>query len=289
MGEMSSELKNIIELPKVDRMVALVEHGKKLLSNEGSNDSEGQALIDEMVRLVNAGIGNGHQRRELGVVLGQLGDPRLRQPRHDNYWVDIRLDHGGTLQVGRSLVTTAEFQDWVDSGGYDDSSNWSESGRTWLAAGNPSWEKLAQDPDVAHLVIPNHPVVGVNWFEADAYARAHGSRLISNGERRWIVRGSEKRPYPWGQPFGDGNSNTREESLGQPCAIGLFLRDRTPDGVWDLAGNVAEWLTDGTDERRMLHPGSWVRPSMASWAKALELSPPDTRSADLGFRLCREA
>ena len=153
----------------------------------------------------------------------------------------------------------------------------------------PTWGDLAKDPEVAHLVIPNHPVVGVNWYEADAYARAHGARLISNGERRWIVRGVEKRPYPWGQPFGDGNANTREESLGQPCAIGLFLRDRTPDGVWDLAGNVAEWLGDGSDEKRMLHPGSWVRPSMASWAKALELSPPDTRSADLGFRLGREA
>ena len=58
--------------------------------------------------------------------------------------------------------------------------------------------------------------------------------------------------------------------------------------MWDLAGNAAEWLGDGSNERRMLHPGSWVRPSMASWAKALELSAPETRSADLGFRLTRD-
>ena len=289
MGELSAELKNIIELPQSDQIAKLVDHGERLLSQGDETSADSDGLINQMLLLINSGVGSGHQRRDLGILLGRLGDPRLRTPNQDNYWVDVRLDHGGSIQVGRSLVSTAEFQAWMSSGGYDDEANWSEAGLRWRASGQPTWSVLATDPEVAHLVIPNHPVVGVNWFEADAYARAFGARLTLNSERRWIVRGSEKRPYPWGQPFGDGNSNTREESLGQPCAIGLFLRDRTPNGVWDLAGNVAEWLGDGTDDRRMLHPGSWVRPSMASWAKALELSAPDTRSADLGFRLAREA
>ena len=289
MSELSSELKKIIDLPTVDRLSQLITHGNSVVSKDEVNGSERSTLVDEMVLLLNTGTGDGHQRRELGILLGRLGDPRLKEPRHDNYWIDIGLDHGGMIQVGQSLVSTAEFQLWLSSGGYEDESNWSESGKRWRSKAQPTWSDLAEDPDVAHLVIPNHPVVGVNWYEADAYARAHGARLLTNAERRWVVRGSEKRPYPWGQPFGDGNSNTREESLGQPCAVGLFLRDRTPDGVWDLAGNVAEWLQDETEAQRMLHPGSWVRPSMASWAKALEISPPETRSADLGFRLVREA
>lgn len=287
MDDISNELEQIIDLPKSDRLLALLEHGRSI-SLRNINGAERNTVIEELVLLLNDGAGTGHQRRDLGVVLGRLGDPRLRRPNHDNYWVDVRMDHGNSIQVGRSLVSTAEFQAWIDEGGYDDESNWTDSGIQWKRSGQSTWSDLATDPEVAHLVIPNHPVVGVNWYEAAAYANAHGARLASNAERRWIVRGAEKRPYPWGQPFGDGNSNTREESLGQPCAVGLFLQDRTPDGVWDLAGNAAEWLRDGSDERRMLHPGSWVRPSMASWAKALELSAPDTRSADLGFRLTRD-
>jgi hypothetical protein len=59
--------------------------------------------------------------------------------------------------------------------------------------------------------------------------------------------------------------------------------------VTDLAGNAAEWLADdvGADER-LYHPGSWKQPSMASWAKALQVAPPDYRSPDLGFRLIKD-
>jgi formylglycine-generating enzyme required for sulfatase activity len=71
--------------------------------------------------------------------------------------------------------------------------------------------------------------------------------------------------------------------------VGLFVHDRTPEGVTDLAGNAAEWLADdmGTGER-LYHPGSWKQPSMASWAKALQTAPPDYRAPDLGFRLIRD-
>ena len=53
------------------------------------------------------------------------------------------------------------------------------------------------------------------------------------------MRGDANRPYPWGQPFGQGNANTNEATLGKPVAIGLFIADCTPDGIYDLAGNVA--------------------------------------------------
>ena len=103
------------------------------------------------------------------------------------------------------------------------------------------------------------------------------------------MRGLEKRPYPWGEPFGHGNAATREEVLGRPVAIGLFRSDMTPDGVWDLAGNVAEWTLDIAGDKRVLHPGSWKQPSMESWAKAIAIQSPDYRSDDLGFRIVADA
>jgi formylglycine-generating enzyme required for sulfatase activity len=137
--------------------------------------------------------------------------------------------------------------------------------------------------------VANQPVVGVTWFEADAFARAHDARLPRFDERLRAVRGSEKRPYPWGEPFGEGNANTREEVLGRPCAVGLYLRDRTPEGVSDLAGNVGEWALDGADGQYWYAPGGWDQPSMASWAKARELERPESRSTSVGFRLVRDA
>ena len=74
----------------------------------------------------------------------------------------------------------------------------------------------------------------------------------------------------------------------QPCAGGAYRADCSPEGVTELAGNVAEWLAEGQEHSRMRHPGSWVRPSMAAWAKALEFFDPVSRSADLGFRLARD-
>jgi formylglycine-generating enzyme required for sulfatase activity len=139
------------------------------------------------------------------------------------------------------------------------------------------------------FVVPNQPVVGVTWYEADAYARSSGARLPHADERVWVSRGRERRPYPWGSPFGEGNANTREEVLGRPCAVGLYLRDCTPEGVHDLAGNAAEWTADGVGAEKLIHPGAWDQPSMAAWAKALAMVAPDNRWAGLGFRLARDA
>ncbi len=147
---------------------------------------------------------------------------------------------------------------------------------------------IATREDSRTFLVPNQPVVGVTWWEADAYARSSGARLPTSDERAFAVRGPQKRPYPWGEPFGAGNANTREEVLRRPVAVGLFVRDRTPDGVYDLAGNVAEWLGDEIGGNRLIHPGAWDQPSMASWAKAKELRSPDDRSAGIGFRLARD-
>jgi formylglycine-generating enzyme required for sulfatase activity len=147
---------------------------------------------------------------------------------------------------------------------------------------------LAAAEDSRSLIIPNQPVVGVSWYEAMAYASAHGARLIEFDERVRITRGAGKRPYPWGAPFGQANANTREEVLGKPSAIGVFPSDRTPEGVNDLAGNVGEWTVDVVGDRRVIHPGSWEQPSMAAWAKALHIVSPAARAVDLGFRLVRD-
>ena len=221
-----------------------------------------------------------------GESLNSWGDPRIDFPNQETYWKPVDIG-SCTLLVGRFLVTTSEWRAFL-SDGYDNPENWSQAGLEWKESDRPSWRVLAAAEESKKYVYDNQPVVGICWYEAAAYAKANLARLMSFYERELIIRGSEKRPYPWGSPFGKGNSNTQEEQLQKPSAVGLYHRDRTPDGVYDLAGNVGEWTEDEVDNKRVIHPGSWNINQMGAWVKASRNYSAAARTADVGFRLVRD-
>jgi len=286
--DLVSRLRALESEPPAARVSALLALVGEVSPDALAGTEAGDLLAARLVEVVEEGVGTGRERLALGELLGLVGDPRLRGPSDADYWVTVPSDLGDIV-VGRYPVTNAEYQAWVDAGGYDDASSWSEAGRAWLEGVDDPWPEQARAEGSAPFVVPNQPVVGVTFFEAEAYARAHGARLLTNDERVWVVRGEERRPYPWGSPFGEGHANTREEVLERPCAVGLFRGDQTPEGVCDLAGNVAEWNGDALGDFRMIHPGAWDQPSMAAWAKAKELNSPDSRWSGLGFRLAKDA
>lgn len=96
------------------------------------------------------------------------------------------------------------------------------------------------------------PVTQVTWFAADRYCRAQGKRLPTEAEWEYAARGSDGRRFPWGfvEPSCDGVVLSRDR--GMPCAarglgpqdVGTATQDVTPEGVYDLAGSVAEWVQD---------------------------------------------
>ena len=227
------------------------------------------------------------QKVRFGEAINKPGDPRLSKPNQPQYWVNLDLD-GHPISVGRHLVTIAEWKAFLATGYYNDQL-WSPEGLLWRNADRPSWKTLSAASDSQIYMFDNQPVVGVCMYEAQAYAALHQARLMSFDERIDITRGVENRPYPWGAPFGQGNANTKEEGIEKPCAVGLFLRDCTPEGVTDLAGNVAEWTEDDVDGRYLIHPGAWNVDSMASWAKASHLISPAARTGYLGFRLVKDS
>jgi formylglycine-generating enzyme required for sulfatase activity len=287
--DLAARLRTLEQLPIAERPMELVKLAREALAAgppvNGGDDRRG--LVAALVQVIESGEGSGRQRLDVGEVLGLLGDPRLRRPSDADYWVTVSSELG-PITIGRFPVTNAEYREWADGGGYQEKGAWSEEGWAWLQSCPDPWPISAREEASSPFVVPNHPVVGVTFHEASAYATAMGARLPRSDERVWVCRGKERRPYPWGSPFGEGNANTREEVLGRPCAVGLYLRDRTPDGVCDLAGNVAEWMADEVGDQRLIHPGAWDQPSMAAWAKALALHAPDTRWAGLGFRLAKD-
>lgn len=268
----------------------LAEEAWSAFRSGGLSDAEVAALRRALLEVVASSEGTGKERLPAGVLLGRIGDPRLRLPSDADYWVALAgdpADGGEDFEIGRFQVTNHEYRAWVDAGGYDDAAAWSEGGRAWLAATANPWPVLAEGAEDDRFLVANQPVVSVTWFEADAYARAMGARLPRWYERVFAVRGVAKRKYPWGSPFGQGNTNSKEEVLRRPCAVGLYPADRTPEGVYDLAGNVGEWTAEQVGEEFLLHPGSWEQPSLAAWAKALSTEGPDSRWPALGFRLAR--
>jgi formylglycine-generating enzyme required for sulfatase activity len=275
-------LNDVMALPEEERIASLLE-----LASSDSNGTEPQQLIGALLAVVDGSSGDPEQRVAIGELLARYGDPRLHMPSDPEYFVSVGV-HLETLYVGRFPVTMAEFREFVTSAAYNDDANWSERGLAWKADSSDTWADKIDTLD-ACLVGANQPAIFVNWYEAQAYATASGARLPSQMERLHVMRGEAKRPYPWGAPFGSGNANTAEEVLKRPCAVGLYHRDSTPEGVMDLAGNVAEWLGDDVASNRLIHPGAWSQPSMASWAKARFLIEPDFRGPDLGFRLVRDA
>lgn len=256
-----------------------------LLSLEGA---ERDALVSALVAAVEDGGGESHARLALGVLLGELGDPRLLTHEDPAYWAELDAPDGSRFALGRMLVTNAAYRAFVDAGSYEDPSLWSIEGRAWLAETDNPWPVLADGDGADGFVTPNQPVVGVSFYEAEAFARWAGARLPTWVERVYAVRGEAKRPYPWGSPFGEGHANTREESLERPCAVGLYRSDCTPEGVFDLAGNVGEWTAEPVGDEVLIHPGSWEQPSLASWAKASTTASPGARWSALGFRLAKD-
>lgn len=199
--------------------------------------------------------------------------------------------------IDRTEVTNAMYLDFVNAGGYEDPDLWPE---TMVLDGRPVHrsEALATFVDRTGSSAPrgwsgglfpeglaDHPVSGVSWYEASAYARWTGKRLPTWSEWWRAAVGDGAMPFPWGDdPAGFvtranfGNDST--EPVGsRPGGVSLF-------GAHDMAGNVREWLRDASDDpgRRMVVGGAWQDPSYVFDQDWVEAFVPGYASDTIGFR-----
>lgn len=156
--------------------------------------------------------------------------------------------------LDRWPVTNAQYQVFVEEGGYEQMSLWDES--IWPAVlsfvdqtGQPGpryWEGKRFPSGQA-----DHPVVGVSWYEACAFARWAGKRLPTDPE--WVKAGSWpvlsesgrpiQRKYPWGDAMDRARANLWGTS--QPGTISVYDQPESASvgGVQQLIGNVWEWTS----------------------------------------------
>lgn len=91
---------------------------------------------------------------------------------------------------------------------------------------------------------PEQPVVGVAWDEASAYACWAGKQLPGEAQWEFAARGRANRKYPWGNLPPDTTRCNYRNYLGMPSIVTMHEDGRTPEGLFDMAGNVYEWTLD---------------------------------------------
>ncbi len=255
-------------------------------------------------------------RAAAGRALARLGDLRagvLTLPPQMTGVIEGRFWYGGERKSAKKEeretapfraavypITNAQYRLFMEAGGYTNQKWWSNEGWQWRT-GQPryDWQKMDRPDfwDDSSFNGDNQPVVGITWYEAEAFCNwlsewankqisesanrrmdevtnddsnapsslvtRHSSltfRLPTETEWERLARGQNGREYPWGNEWDAAACNTAEGGIERTSAVGVFPGGESPTGTHDCAGNVWEWCADWYDKEhkfRVLRGGSW--------------------------------
>ena len=282
------------------------------------------------------------KRAASGRVLAKLGDPR--QEVVDLKKIEWRDIPQGPFRMGeekksfeyhiryaykmsRYPITNAQYQAFVEAGGYKTKDFWQEAKAAGVWSVGQVKGRFDDYPREGPydrgepFNLPNHPVVGVTWYEALAFTRwltdrMHEGevlprdweiRLPSEPEWEKAARGPESRKYPWGNEPDPNRANYDQTEIGTTSAVGCFPGGASPYGVKDMSGNVWEWtrsvyadypypedekgcqerehLAASNDKSRVLRGGAFSYADFYLRCACRVNNAPDYRGHYIGFRV----
>jgi sulfatase modifying factor 1 len=241
------------------------------------------------------------------------------QPRHR-----VTLD---PFTLDPYEVTNRQFEKFVQATGYQTTAEKEGTahvridGQGWQETKGVTWRYSEAGPEVFASDRADHPVVNVSWHDAEAYCWWAGKRLPTEAEFEYATRAGTQTVYWWGN-FSPGTrqvANVADES-GKNRLAGLIAGyddgavttapvgsyEANPFGLFDMAGNVTEWVADRYDglyyrkspERnptgpssgnyRMIRGGSWNDTLFALLPTVRDGGAPTKRDTRIGFRCAQD-
>ncbi len=170
------------------------------------------------------------QSQDPSMVLVPSGEFTMGSPTGD---VDERPPHQIYLDsylIDKYEVTVGQYAEFLQQAGGNAPSD-------WKAMNQPANRK--------------RPVSNVDWADAAAYCKWAGKRLPTEAEWEKAARGTDGRLYPWGNepptPHHANYGQSGSSNNGALAPVGSFEEGKSPYGVYDMAGNVWEWVSDWYD------------------------------------------
>ena len=191
-----------------------------------------------------------------------------------------------TYQIGKYEVTRGQYRRFIEDGGYTDPNYWSSEGWKWkesefiIYAGmngkfskvvRPNKDEKRREPEhwkaeqewIGHgyghpvfIQTDQHPVVGVTYYEAEAYCKWAGGRLPTEAEwekaASWDEEKQHANTWPWGDTWEPEYCNNPEDhnpagggyKVNQSAPVGSYPEGVSPYGCMDMVGNAYEWVAD---------------------------------------------
>jgi formylglycine-generating enzyme required for sulfatase activity len=261
------------------------------LANRLGLDGEQQALYHQLSEKIQQGPpGNpaATQAQERGMILVPAGEFIMgssmgeadEQPVHwvyvDAFWMD------------QYQVSVGHYARFLDATSQEAPPDWSIMNRS------------------QHQ---KRPVANVDWADAQTYCAWAGKRVPTAAEWEKAARGTDGRTYPWGNEhptkFFANVSRDNWNNHSALTPVGAFEDGKSPYGIYDMAGNVWEWVSDwydpdyyqsspsknptgpSTGESKVIRGGSWGSGPDALRSANREIHSPSIRGLGTGFRCAK--
>ena len=153
----------------------------------------------------------------------------------------------------------------------------------------------------ANLQYADNPVIFVDWNMAKTYCEWRGAKLPTEGQWEKAARGDDGRTYPWGETIDCSKANYLGCS-GNTTSVTSHPDGASPYGVYDMAGNVWEWVADwysatyyqdsptenpsgpSNGTLKVVRGGAWNVDTVAVYSSVRNAKDPNIADNDIGFR-----